>query len=101
MALYHSLAAAGHGLRRYTAAALDRDAAARRKPAARRNVGRIGHNTAEPDIRHAAAGLRRQHAVEQRLRVGMARLSEHRVGLVAFDDAAEIHHGGLARDVLD
>ena len=62
MALYHLCAGAGHGLRRLTAAALDRDAAARMEPAAGRDVRRIGHGVAQPDIRHAEAGLRRQHA---------------------------------------
>src|SRR6185503_16272956 len=47
MTLYHSLAAADHGLRRHTAAALDRNAAARMKPAARRDIGRIGHDIAK------------------------------------------------------
>ena len=74
-ARWHSTIAAAvadHGLRRFAAAALDRDAAARMEPAAGRDIGRIGHDVAEADIRHAAAGLRRQHAGEQRLRVGMA-----------------------------
>src|SRR5258708_3958812 len=80
VALYHSLAAADHGLRRHTAAALDRDAAARMKPAARRDIGRIGHDIAKTDIRHATPRLRRQYAVEQRLRIGMTRREEQRIG---------------------
>ena len=91
----------GHGERRLAAAALDRDAAARMEAATGRNIGGIGHGIAEADVRHAAAGLRRQHARQQRLRVGMARITEQRVGLVPLHDAAEIHHGHLARDMLD
>src|SRR5436853_335970 len=93
MTLYHSLRAAGHGRRRLAAAAPDRDAAARMKPATGRDIGRVGQGVAEPDIRHAAPRLRGEHACEQRLRVGMARRTKQRVGLVALDDAAEIHHG--------
>src|SRR5205807_641239 len=77
------------------------DAAARMEAAPGRNVGRVGHYVAEPDVRHAAARLRRQHAGEQCLRIGMTRLAEQRVGLVALDDAAEVHHRDFARDMLD
>src|SRR5579872_5379251 len=69
MALDHALVGKCSGLRRLIAAALDRDAAARMKPAARGNIGGIGHDVAEPDVGDAEAGLRRQHALEQGLRV--------------------------------
>src|SRR3954454_4665163 len=50
MALYHCLAVAGHGNRGHFAAAFDRDAAARVKAAARRDIGRIRHRIAETDV---------------------------------------------------
>src|SRR5258705_13284374 len=100
MALYYSLRRANHEHWGLAAAALDRDAAAWVKPAARRDVGGIRHGVAEADIRHAAAGLGRQHAFEQRLRIGMAGGAEQRVGFVALDDAAEIHDGDFTRHML-
>src|SRR6185503_15860251 len=99
--LYHRGTAAGHGLRRLDAAALDCDAAARMKAAARRDIGGIGQRVAEADIRHAASRLGREHACEQRLRVGVAGCAEERLGFVTLDDAAEIHDGNFARDMLD
>src|SRR3954452_1766505 len=69
MAFYHSLRLANHRRWRHTAAAIDRDPAARVEPAAGGNIGRIRHGVAEADIGHAEAGLRRQHALQQRLRV--------------------------------
>src|SRR5664279_791612 len=59
MALYHCFPLANHGYRRLAAAALDGDAAARVEPAARRDIGRIGHHIAKADIRHPETRLRR------------------------------------------
>src|ERR1043165_3335767 len=60
VALYHRAAIADHGLRRLDAAALDRDTAARMKAAARRNIGRVGHDVAEANVRHAATRVGRE-----------------------------------------
>src|SRR5262245_31075868 len=76
MTLYHCSGRADHGPRRHAAAAFDGDAAARMEPATRRNIGRIRQHVAETDVGHAATRLRRQHAGEQRLRIGVARRPE-------------------------
>src|SRR4029078_7229263 len=55
--LSHRGTAAGHGLRRLDAAALDCDAAARMKAAARRDIGGIGQRVAAAAIPHAARPL--------------------------------------------
>ena len=50
--------------------------------------------------RHALTRLRGQHAFQQRLRIGMAGLAKQRIGFVALDDPAEIHHRDFARHVF-
>src|SRR4051812_37154759 len=80
VALYHRATVPDHGRRRFAAAALDRDAAARMEPTAGRDIGGIGQNIAEADVWHAASRLGRQNAREQRLRVGMAGVAKQRVG---------------------
>src|SRR5258708_39292447 len=101
MALYHALARKCSGLWRLAAAAIYRDAATRVKAAARWNIGRVRHDVAEADVGDAEPRLGRQHALEQGPRIGMARLGEQAVGFGDLDQAAEIHHSDLARDVLD
>src|SRR5690348_590367 len=100
MTFYHPLRRPDHARWCLMAAAFDRDAAARVEPAARRNIGRIRHDIAEADIRHALARLRRQYALQQRLRVGMPGAAKQRVSFVALDKAAEIHHRNFARDMF-
>ena len=99
----HSTPPAGRGLRRRR---LDRaarlgDRAARMEAAARRDVGGVGQDVAQPDIGHAEPRLGRQHRGEQRLGVGMLGRAEQRLGRRALDEAAEIHHRHFARDMLD
>src|SRR5205807_8922097 len=100
MTFYHPLRRTDHARWCLMAAAFDRNAAARVEPAARRNIGRIRYDVAEADVRHALARLRRQHALKERLRVGMPRTAKQRVGFVALDDPAEIHHRDFARDMF-
>src|SRR5262245_16828839 len=101
MTLYHRSLLADHGQRRRAAAVLDSDAAARMEAATWRNVGGIGQRLAEADVRHAETRLRRQHACQQRLRIRVAWRPKQSVGLVALDEAAEIHDRDLARHVFD
>ena len=69
--------------------------------AAGRDVGGVGVALAQADIRDALAGLGREHGGQQGPCVGVARAAEQRIGFRLFDDAAEIHHRDLRRDVLD
>src|SRR5215471_9878441 len=66
-----------------------------------RRVERIGECKAESNVRHAEAGLRRQHRSEQGLGVGVPRHAEQHVAPGELDDTAEIHHGNLGCDMLD
>ena len=70
------------------------------EPAAGRDVGRVGVGVAEPDIGNALLRVGRQHRRQQGLGVGVPGIAEQRIDRRLFDEAAEIHHGDLGREVF-
>src|SRR5262245_11416585 len=74
---------------------------ARMKRTAGRRLERVREREAEARVGYADTGLRREHGVEQRPRVGMARVGENRFAVRGLDDAAEIHDRDARRDMLD
>ena len=55
---------------------------------------------ADPHLRQARAGARRQHGGEERRGVGMPRTLENRLGRAMLDDAAEIHDRDMVGEVV-
>jgi len=71
------------------------------KAAPARNIGWVRIAIAQRDLGNALARLRRQHRTQQYPRVGMPRCLEQSIRRRQFDDAAEIHHGNAACDMVD
>src|SRR5262245_2001589 len=91
------LACGGHAL----PALLRCQRAARMKYAAFRWIERAWQLPLDDGARPAALddGVGDRGCGQQRARVGMPRVGEQRVRRSVLDDAAEVHHGDLARDV--
>src|SRR5690606_24995230 len=89
----HRTDSVGERARRLLRAARPGMQTARMENTTRRRVERVRDRKPKPGVRHAEAWLRREHGIEQRARIGVARLAEQCLARARLDDAAEIHHG--------
>ena len=82
-------------------AAVERERTARVEQAAGRQVERTRQFAARRGDAGAPRRVEFGRRIEQRLRIGMARRGEQRLGRADLDHLAEIHHRDAMRDVAD